>query len=404
MEQPRVRWVEAIPVTKDGKEMVILRDAEGITEHSLIISKDVLFLLSLMDGTRTLRDIQVEYMRTFGELLYIERIEELVETLDKNYLLVTDRYENYVKELKKEYEQTPVRKPFLAGKSYSANRMELLMFLDEMFKETEGNEEKRITINRLSDIKGILAPHIDYERGREIYKKTYPFVRNIKKSLIVIFGTCHRTASRIWSISLKDFETPLDLVPHSRDVAELIRNHALLRNYIDEWPHRCEHSIELQLPLLQFMIQDDFEILPILTGSMQEYITGEKPIDATEISDLIGSLQEVLQKSGKQFLLVSGADLAHIGAQFGDRYPLDFVTLASSKAKDEALLEYIRKVDARGFFESIKDEGDRRRICGLVPIFFQLSLLAYSRSEIVGYKQWTDGASSVSFAGAIFFA
>ncbi|HBE44195.1 MAG TPA: AmmeMemoRadiSam system protein B [Deltaproteobacteria bacterium] len=403
MEKPKMRLVEALPFIQDGKEMVLLRDPEGITEHSLVISRDVAFLLSLMDGTRTLRDIQVEYMRAFGELLYIERIQEFVETMDEHLLLFNEHYEKHVARLKMEYEGTEVRKPFLAGKSYSANRMELLMFLDEMFKETDEYEAKDIKMNKHPEIKGILAPHIDYDRGKEVYKKTYPYLRNLKKPLIVIFGTSHRTVSKMWSISLKDFETPLDIVLHSKEMEALIREHPVLSNYIDEWPHRCEHSIELQLPLLQFMIQDDFEILPILTGTMQEYINGEKEIDSKEIVDLVTGLHEVLQKSGKHFIIISGADLAHIGAQFGDRYPLDFTTLASSKTKDEILLEYIRKIDARGFFQSVRDEGDRRRICGLVPIFFQLSLLANSKCEIVGYKQWSDGASSVSFAGCIFF-
>jgi predicted class III extradiol MEMO1 family dioxygenase len=73
-----------------------------------------------------------------------------------------------------------------------------------------------------------------------------------------------------------------------------------------------------------------------------------------------------------------------------------------SQKKDEMLLGHIRNVDAGGFFEEIREEGDRRRICGLTPIFFQLKLLEGSRAEIVDYDQWTDGHSSVSFAGGYF--
>lgn len=97
--------------------------------------------------------------------------------------------------------------------------------------------------------------------------------------------------------------------------------------------------------------------------------------------------------------MVAAADLAHIGAQFGDSCSLDATTLADSRKKDEELLRLMSEVDARGFFDAVKREGDRRRICGLAPIYFLLSLLDGCRGEAVSYKQWTDGVSSVSFAG-----
>ena len=115
------------------------------------------------------------------------------------------------------------------------------------------------------------------------------------------------------------------------------------------------------------------------------------------------NLQEVLRAYGRPFIILSGADLAHIGVQFGDRFALDMATLAHSKARDQMLLESVKKVDAEGFFATIREEKDTRRICGLTPIFFQLKLLEGSKCDIVGYDQWTDGKSSVSFAGGIFY-
>jgi hypothetical protein len=335
-------------------------------------------------------------MRAAGELVYIEKIQELIDTMDSHLLLFNEHYRNHYSRLREDYENAPVRKAFLAGKSYSANRMELLSFLDEMLKkETDGTIPGEIT--------GIVAPHIDYPRGMEVYRKTYPHLRNCAKPLVVIFGTCHHPTERILSISLKDFETPLETILHAKGLGALIGENEVLKRYIDEWPHRNEHSIELQLPLIQFMMQQEFEILPILTGSMHEHVEGEKSIDDGEIDEIVTNLQEVLAANGKPFIVLSGADLAHIGAQFGDRSALDMATLAHSQARDEILLESIKKVDAEAFFETIREEKDARRICGLTPIFFQLKLLEGSRCDIVGYDQWTDGKSSVSFAGGIFY-
>ncbi len=396
MEKPRVRWIEAHPVIHDGQELILLRDTEGFIENALMVSREVAFMISLMDGTRTLRDIQAAFMEAVGELVDIEKIRELVNTMDSHLLLFSENFKNYYTKLREEYEKSPVRKAFLAGKSYAANRMDLLAFLDEMLgNEKDGKIDGEIT--------GIVVPHIDYARGIDVYKKTYPYLRNAGKPLIVIFGTCHHPTERILSISCKDLETPLDIIPHARELDRLILDNKVLRSYVDEWPHRNEHSIELQLPLIQFMVQHDFEVLSILTGSMHEYVAGGKSIDAGEIDEIVTNLKQVLKDYGKPFIILSGADLAHIGAQFGDSLPLDSAILARSRACDEILLESVKKVDAKGFFEAIREEGDARRICGLTPIFFQLKLLEESSCNIVGYDQWTDGKSSVSFAGGIFY-
>ncbi len=397
MEKPQIRFIEAIPYEKDGKELVILRDTEGIAREALAVSRDVAFMISLMDGTNTLQDIQTAFMRASGQTVYMEQIEGLVKALDQNLFLYNDRYTAHVKALYDDYDRLPVRPAYLAGKSYSASRIDLLSFLSGMFN---GHAH---AADAPGDISGILAPHIDYSRGALVYRAIYPYLKDAPKPLLVIFGTCHHPTQGLWSISLKDFATPLETVPVGPGLKELIRANSFLSRYIEEWPHRNEHSIELQLPLIQFMMQGDFEILPILTGSMHEFIEGSKSIDDDdEVRQLTESLKHVLDTYGKPYCIIAGADLAHIGAQFGDRYALDAVTLEGSRKKDELLLGHVRNVDADAFFREIKEEGDRRRICGLTPIFFQLKLLKGSRADIVDYHQWTDGQSSVSFAGGFF--
>jgi len=397
MEKPKVRHIEAHPFVNQGKEMVLLRDSEGLSEGSLVVSEDVVFMVSLMDGTRTLRDLQLEYMRTYGQILYMEKIEEIVTAMDKSLFLANDRYQAHLSRIKEEYEAEQVRKPFLAGKSYPENRTELLALLDEMFGT--GHEEWLPE----GDIVALLAPHIDYARGGGVYKKTYPFLKSVRKPLIVVFGTSHQPTERIWSISLKDFSTPLDVIPNSRDLGELVLRDRTLKEYVTDWPHRSEHSIELQLPLMQFNLAHDFEMLPILTGSMHEYVSGTRAICDDEPEMLVESLKSVLAAYGKPFLIIAGADLAHIGAQFGDRHPLDAQTLARSKRKDQEILRSIEAVDAQAFFQTIKEERDERRICGLTPIYFLLRLLEGCRGKVVGYDQWTDRQSSVSFAGGVFY-
>ncbi len=384
-------------MSQDGREMFYLRDPEGLTEKSLVVSKDVLFLIALMDGKRSLRDLQEEYTRASGTLVHLEQIQSVVEAMDTGLLLDNKRFQDCLQRVKGEYEAAPYRQPCCSGRSYPENREELLAYMDKMFAETP---PPRMT----GEIEGILAPHIDYARGYKVYQQTYRYLPFTDRELLVVFGTCHGMTPNLWNISLKDFSTPLGILPCTSGLANLIKENPVLNRHLDEWCHRAEHSIELQLPIIQFMLEGrKVEILSILTGSMHEQVTGTDHPDEKALQDLADNLKQILEEYGKPYLLIAGADLAHIGAQFGDKYALDRLTLGQSKAKDDQILDAVKQVDGHRFLAAIRAEKDRRRICGLAPIYFQLSLLAGSTCEIVGYDQWTDGASSVSFAGAVFY-
>ena len=380
--------------------MVLLRDTEGIAEPPIIVSHEAARLLSLMDGTRTVEEIKGAYLSAFGGVLEIAQIREFVEALDAHLFLASERFAGHFTMLQDEYDKAAIRKPYLAGKSYPDEVHGLTALLDEMFLRPVENPRREIS----GEITGILAPHIDYGRGKEVYRRVYPFLKGVDKPLIVIFGTSHGFTESLLNISMKPFATPLGVIPASADLCEFIRGDTALKGCVHEWPHRAEHSIELQLPLIQFLTAGRaFEILPILTGSMHQYIAGSRGLTDEEIEAPLQSLKAALKAYGKPYLIIAGADLAHIGAQFGDPYPLDKDTLLRSRETDEAILGQVKRVDAAGFFESVKAEKDRRRICGLTSIYIQLSLLAGSGCEIVDYGQWTDGRSSVSFAGAVFY-
>ena len=392
-----MRWVEVLPVSQDGREMFYLKDPEGLTEKSLVVSRDVLFLIALMDGKRSLRDLQEEYVRASGTLVHLEQIQSVVEAMDTGLLLENERFQSSLRDFKREYELAPYRSPCCSGRSYPEEREKLLGYLEKMFTQTQPPDVS-------GEIQGILAPHIDYTRGYKVYQQTYRYLPFTDRELLVVFGTCHGLTPGLWNISLKDFSTPLGLLPCRSGLADLVRANPILNKHLDEWCHRAEHSIELQLPFIQFLLQGrSLEILSILTGSMHEHVTRADEPDAKALHELADNLKLVLREYGKPYLLIAGADLAHIGAQFGDTYTLDRQTLARSKTKDEEILDGVKQVDGRRFLAAIRAERDGRRICGLAPIFFQLSLLEDSRCELVGYDQWTDGASSVSFAGAVFY-
>ena len=68
------------------------------------------------------------------------------------------------------------------------------------------------------------------------------------------------------------------------------------------------------------------------------------------------------------------------------------------------MLEFVRCGDAEGFYQQVMADGDARRICGLAPIYYLLSLVGPSSGRLIKYSQWADnqGQGSVTYAGVIF--
>ena len=105
-------------------------------------------------------------------------------------------------------------------------------------------------------------------------------------------------------------------------------------------------------------------------------------------------------------LVIAAGDLAHVGPNFGDAAPVDAVGRAALAAEDAASVDAICRGDAAGFFELSRVESDRRRICGLSPIYLMLRLLGPMGGESMGYEQCpadANGGSLVSIVGALLY-
>ena len=77
---------------------------------------------------------------------------------------------------------------------------------------------------------------------------------------------------------------------------------------------------------------------------------------------------------------------------------------SASRAKDEVILECAAAGDAKGYYDVIAAEGDRRRICGLPPTYLTLEVVKPRRGKLLHYQQFVhpQGEESVSFASMAF--
>ncbi|HEX4460216.1 MAG TPA: MEMO1 family protein, partial [Polyangia bacterium] len=109
--------------------------------------------------------------------------------------------------------------------------------------------------------------------------------------------------------------------------------------------------------------------------------------------------------AGKRVLWIAGADLAHVGPRFGDKEPLDADDRTSLERRDQETLAACTRGDAAAWFEELHKERDRRRVCGLPPIFALLECAQPGTGELAVYAQCPAdeaGGSLVSIASLVY--
>ena len=403
---PKLRPLEAIPVQMQGRQMIALRDPQGLAPQTISLSRDLFFIVSLFDGEHSVVDIQTEYARRFGELIFSEKIQEIVEQLDANYFLDSERFSEFVSGLEREFASQEARPPFHAGRAYPGDATELRARLKSFFDDAEGTPPEEAP--GPAPLKGIVAPHIDFDRGGPCFAQAYGQIAGTcEADLFVILGTIHVGTKRRFVLTRKDFATPLGRARTDGEVVDAVAS-GLAEDFLaDELTHRTEHSLEFQVVFLQYVLGADREfcILPVLCSSLAEQTgQGQTPDDVPEVAAFLEALKAALTSSGRPFCVIAGADLAHVGPRFGDQQPITPGVAQVVEQEDRQMLEFVRASDRTAFFGSIQEEGDKRKICGVPPIYAMLHLIEPCQGRLLKYDQAIDenGHSLVSFASMTF--
>ncbi|MFQ5656334.1 MAG: AmmeMemoRadiSam system protein B, partial [Candidatus Methylomirabilales bacterium] len=392
MEYPKLRNVEAVPTEVNGRQVLCLRDPSHYSEAILFVPFAALDIIRYFDGRHSILDIQAEYVRRRGELLFRDRVEGLINTLDEHYFLESDRFAKHQRALEDEFQRARTRPAFLAGRSYPLEPQELHQTLDRILELSDGPASTPGATP--GPTYALIVPHIDYMRGEVGYAWAYHGLNErTNAELFVIFGTAHAGTSRPFAPCGKDFDTPLGPVRTDRDLLEELKRRCASVVSVDDVAHRAEHSIEFQVVFLQHLAgaKRPIRILPILCGSFHEWLlAGKLPSDDPDVLGFLESLRDILNAQEKPACLIASVDLTHMGARFGDDAPVTPDLLGWIETQDRQMLEPVVAGDADGFFRFVSLEGDRRRICGLSPIYSLLHLMRGRTGQLLHYGQASD--------------
>jgi AmmeMemoRadiSam system protein B len=401
---PRLRQIEAFPVEQDGQRYLALRDPAGYTPAVVMLPVELLDVLALFDGEHAVTDIQTEILRAEGELIERAQIEKLVAALDEHGFLDSPAFAARRAAIDDTFLSAASRPAHHAGGAYAGDPAELRTAMDGFFAPPSGpGPVGRV---RGGGLRGLVAPHIDFHRGGPAYAWAYrELAERGDADLFVIFGTCHAGLAHPFALTRKDFDTPLGTAKTDRDFVDALAGRARQDCFGSELGHRNEHSIEFQAVFLQYLYggRREISIVPVLTSFAHEALArGRRPEDDRRVPAFLDGLGETAAACGRRVAFIAGADLAHMGPRFGDPAPITPAELAVIDREDRQMLAAVEAGDADGFFESVRRDNDRRRICGLSPIYTLLRALGGASGRLRRYGQWPDPQGVVSFASLVF--
>jgi hypothetical protein len=406
-EYPRLRPIEAFPAEVRGQQVLCLRDPEYFCQGVVYLPVETASILGLFNGQHSLLDIQEAFVRRFGTLLFREKLLEVIRSLDEYHLLDSPRFAAHRMAVEEEFRRAQTRPASFAGKSYPAEPDTLRQQLDSYFGAAEGPRDVSPSL-AAAGLAGLVVPHIDFARGGPCYAWGYREVEGAPPAdRWVILGTVHAPITRAFALTRKDFETPLGTAETDQEFLDRLLATVGSAYLEDEPAHRGEHSIEFQAVFLRHRISEGtpVRIVPILCGSLHQCVEERRtPTQDGEIEAFVAGLRDTLATLGGRSVILASADLAHVGPRFGDPRPITPGQLREVADADREMLAAVEAGDAEALFHAVARDGDRRRICGLPPIYAMLRTLGGGRGRLLRYSQWPDPQGTVSFAAVALYA
>jgi len=414
--RPQLRPTEMISVGPKEEMLVALRDPEEFGE-TVVLTCGAAMVAMLMDGKRTLMEIQSAFKAQTGVQAALNDLESILRRLDEAYLLAGERFDRRRREQVDAFMANPIRPAFHAGGAYESDPQKLREQLEGFFAGEGGaGAVDPDAVSNDRRLCGIVSPHIDLNRGGPTYTWAYRrLAEHCDAELFVIFGTAHYPMQELFCVLRKDFDTPLGVVRTDGQFIDRLAGHLSsstagqqLDIFRDELAHRLEHSIEFQAVLLQYLFggKREFRIVPILAGSFHDFFSGNiTPDESPQLQAFIAAVRAAADEDASTVCHISAADFAHIGRHFGDKPLLDKSRLAAQEEDDRKLLATACRSDSAGFFSHVAGQHDRNRICGLSPTYTMLQVIGPTRGELLKYDQAVepDRTSCVSFASIAFY-
>jgi len=269
-----------------------------------------------------------------------------------------------------------IRKAVVAGQFYSETEKVLRQQIEDCFLDERGFGTVPVLKKVRSTLTGLVVPHAGFVYSGAIASHAYGrLAEQGFAETFVILGPNHTGIGSGVSVMTEGaWKTPLGTVDLDESVAQSLATSIIDR---DASAHTYEHSIEVQLPFLQYIAQGrKFEFVPVCM-MMQDYET---------VQDVGDILAKTVQNSKKKIVFIASSDFSHAGFNYHNRPPQGTRIDEYATRQDALAIKDIIALDPKQLIETV--EKYNITMCGYGPVaamLFAAKKLGASTAELLKY-------------------
>jgi AmmeMemoRadiSam system protein B len=257
-----------------------------------------------------------------------------------------------------------IRQPRFAGSFYQKNVRFLLDSIEDSFKSSMGfGEIPELSTSKLkkSNLTGILVPHAGYIYSGAVASNAFAnlAIDGFPETFVIICPNHTGLGDPVSIFSEGEWITPLGHILVDEEFSNILIDNSKFATSNFE-AHLNEHSIEVELPFLQYF-SNNFNIVPICMGLQN--------LESTH--DIVNAIIDTQKTTGRNIRIIASSDLSHF-------YPQDL-----AKSYDNLILNDIKNMDSKKLFDDVK--SNNITMCGYSP-----AMVAMDYSKIKG-----EGISTV---------
>ena len=260
------------------------------------------------------------------------------------------------------------RQPVVAGQFYPASASQLREMIEGMVDEAAEKE----------DVIGLVSPHAGYVYSGPVAGAVISRVRF--KDTFIILGPNHTGRGKPlsimtegkWQTPLGDVEIDSELARHLLGISQHLQE--------DDAAHQFEHSIEVQLPFLQYF-RPDIKIVPIMLSFAS--------IDAYK--EIGREMARAISETKREAVIMASSDMTHYEPQ------------DTAAEKDRQAIDAILRLDEDELFRRV--EQYNISMCGVAPVASLIAAakeLGATSADLVKYQ--TSGDTSGDYSAVVGYA
>jgi len=275
-----------------------------------------------------------------------------------------------------------IRKARVAGTFYQGTRDKLQRQIEDCYTHRLGpGSVPELSQVREGKILGIISPHAGYMYSGPIAAWSFrELVQSQIPDTVVILGPNHRGfGSPIALMGEGEWETPLGRISINEELSsKLVRDSTGLVELNTE-AHEWEHSLEVQLPFLQYSYGNNFRIVPICMMDQSESVS-------SRLGEILYSLIE-----GENIVVIASSDLTH------------YQPHRVAEKEDKLILKAILSLDYRELGKIIR--RGNFSLCGPGPVMTLISVATHLGAKKIKLLQYaTSGDITGDYRAVVGYA